>query len=214
MIAYADDHSCYSSFKAGNSAEETTCIKSLEVSAEVICEWMKENRLKMNSSKTEFIKFGNKVLTEKCVSSGFNIFNDHIKDSRCIYYLGVWMDSNLSFDTHISEKCKKAMYTLHRIRSIRSHLSRKCLLQIVQSLVISQLDYCSSLLYGLPNVTLAKLQRVQNFAAKLILNKSTFDSSSLLSVLSNSIGSQLSAEFCFGYCVLALSVFMAKLLLI
>ena len=87
------------------------------------------------------------------------------------------MDSNLSFDTHITEKCKKAMYTLHRIRSFRSHLSKKCLLQIVQSLVISQLDYCSSLLYGLPTLSLAKLQRVQNFAAKLILNKSTFDSS-------------------------------------
>ena len=55
--------------------------------------------------------------------------------------------------------------------------SKDCLLQIVQSLVISQIDYCSCLLYGLPDSSLAKLQRVQNFAAKLILNKRKYDSS-------------------------------------
>ena len=96
--------------------------------------------------------------------------------SRTAFAYSTWgFGWTLSFDTFIREKCKKAMYTLHRIRSFRSHFSRKCLLQIVQSLVISQLDYCSSLLYGLPNITLDNLQRVQNFAAKL--NKSTFDRS-------------------------------------
>ena len=177
MLAYADDHSCFNSFKAGDITDEKNCIKSLEDCADVTCEWMKENRLKMNNKKTEFIKFGNKVQLKKCVTSGIFINNQHIEESTCIYYVGVWMDNNLSYNKHIGEKCRKAMYALHRIRSIRSHLGKECLLQIIQSLVISQLDYCSSLLYGVPNTSLTKLQRVQNFAAKLILNKTKYDSS-------------------------------------
>lgn len=68
------------------------------------------------------------------------------------------------------------MFHLHHIRVLRSHLSRKSLELVIHALVLSQLDYCCSLLYGLPNSFLDKLQRVQNFAVKLILNKKKFDS--------------------------------------
>ena len=40
------------------------------------------------------------------------------------------------------------------------------------SLVISRIDYCNSVLVGLPASTLAPLQRVQNAAARLILGES------------------------------------------
>ena len=41
--------------------------------------------------------------------------------------------------------------------------------------VTSRLDYCSNLVYGLPNNLLHKLQRVQNAAARLICNLGRFD---------------------------------------
>jgi len=43
--------------------------------------------------------------------------------------------------------------------------------QLVTSLVIYRLDYCNSVLAGLPASTLAPLQRVQNAAARLVLNR-------------------------------------------
>ena len=45
----------------------------------------------------------------------------------------------------------------------------------MNAFVISRLDYCNSILFGLPNTELQKLQRVQNTAARLICNMNKFD---------------------------------------
>ena len=47
-------------------------------------------------------------------------------------------------------------------------LSDKSAVQLVHSLVSSCLDYCNSLLYGLPDSKLNRLQRMQNIAARII----------------------------------------------
>ena len=47
---------------------------------------------------------------------------------------------------------------------------------LIHSLVFSHLHYCNSLLYGIPECVIRKLQRVQNIAAKLVLNLGKSDS--------------------------------------
>ena len=68
------------------------------------------------------------------------------------------------------------MYNLLRIKHIRRHLMQKVAQILVSSLVMSHLDYANSLLYGLPACDIDKLQCVQKCAAKLVLNKSKYDS--------------------------------------
>ena len=57
---------------------------------------------------------------------------------------------------------------LYKIRRIRKYLSYKSAQTLILALVIGCLDYCNSLLYGLPASYIIKLQRVQNAAARLI----------------------------------------------
>ena len=68
------------------------------------------------------------------------------------------------------------MYNLLRIKHIRKYLTQKAAQILISSLVMSHLDYANSLLYGLPDCDIDKFQCVQNCAAKLVLNRSTYDS--------------------------------------
>lgn len=45
----------------------------------------------------------------------------------------------------------------------------------MNAFVISRLDYCNSILYGLPKLEHEKLQRIQNIAARLITGTSRKD---------------------------------------
>ena len=62
--------------------------------------------------------------------------------------------------THISKLCSSAFFHLHNISRIRKFLSPVETKSLVHAFVTSRVDYCNSLLYGLPASQLNKVQRV------------------------------------------------------
>ena len=52
VIRYADDTSVYKSYPADISAKESAMVMGLELDIEITKQWMAENRLKMNDTKT------------------------------------------------------------------------------------------------------------------------------------------------------------------
>ena len=76
--------------------------------------------------------------------------------------------------SHINKTCSSAFYHLYNIRRIRKYLSRESTECLVHAFVTSNLDYCNSLLYGLPSTHISKLQRVQNTAARLVTGSPRF----------------------------------------
>ena len=97
-----------------------------------------------------------------------NINGTCIKFSPSVRNLGVPLDSTLSLHQHVMNVRRVAYLKLRRINSIRNVLSVDAVKTLVCSLVLSRLDYCNSLLVGLPRY-LKKLQGVQNVAARSIL---------------------------------------------
>ena len=70
------------------------------------------------------------------------------------------------------------MTSIFKIKNIRKYLTQSATEILVLSTVVSHLNYCNSILAGLPNSEISQMQRVQNIAAKLVLGKSKFHSSS------------------------------------
>ena len=74
----------------------------------------------------------------------------------------------MSMAVHVHQTCCVCYYHLKNIASIRSCLTEQAAIRLVHSLVVSRLDYATSLLFGIPDV-LCKLQRVQNYVARLVV---------------------------------------------
>ena len=57
---------------------------------------------------------------------------------------------------------------LRNISRIRSYLTKDTAKSLVHASVISRLDYANSLMFGISEASLIKLQKVQNYTARLI----------------------------------------------
>ena len=126
------------------------------------------DKMKLNDDKTEFMLLGtHQQLSKVCIEKLFvgDVTVTPVSVSR---NLGVWFDSHMSYVTHINKTCKAAFFHLHNIRRIRKFLSNEAAQTLVHAYVMGKLDYCNSLLFGLPDKQIKKLQRVQNAAARLI----------------------------------------------
>ena len=82
--------------------------------------------------------------------------------------IGVIFDNHFHFNAHIASTCKSSFCHLRNISYIRKCLSSNSTEILVHAFVSSRLDHCNSLLYGLPNYQIKKLQHVQNAVALLI----------------------------------------------
>jgi len=93
--------------------------------------------------------------------------------SRCLQQnlsVYIYIDENLSSNTHIESVCKKISSALGLITRIRNFVPFYTLLNIFNGLVKPQFDYCS-LLWGCCSTSLAeKLQKLQNRAAGILLS--------------------------------------------
>ena len=174
---YADDHCIIDSFDPASEDEEEACVHRLESSLNKISTWMASNRLKMNPAKTEVTVFASKNTANKITTTSIEVANEPVPTSDLMKYLGVWFDSQLTLDKHISSKCSSAIYNIRNIASIRRFINLDTAKLLATSLVLTHLDYSNSILAGLPKKSISKMQRVQNWAAKVVLYRDKYSSS-------------------------------------
>ena len=73
---------------------------------------------------------------------------------------------------HVARISAACFYHIRRLRQARRRVGQEVTQQLVLTLIMSRLDYCNSVLAGLPMSTLQSLQRVQNAAARLVFGLS------------------------------------------
>jgi hypothetical protein len=88
--------------------------------------------------------------------------------------LGVVLDNQLCCTANITAVARSCRFALNNIRRIWPFLTREAAQHQVQALVISCLDYCNSLLAGIPASAIKPLQRIQNVVARLVFNLPKF----------------------------------------
>lgn len=134
-----------------------------------IRQWLSQNFLQLNESKTEYILFrpdSSPDIVNLCTS----VFplSDLVKN------LGIIFDWGFTFEKQIRAVVKLCFFHLRLLTKVKPLLSHGDLEKAIHAFVISRLDYCNALYIGVPQSLRNKLQLVQNAAARLLSNAPKF----------------------------------------
>lgn len=160
---YADDTQLYLAFKPLGSIP---AIEKVEHCVSEMRTWMVVHRLMLNQDKTVILH----LIRQRgdAFTGTINIAGSEISTSPIGRNLGVLMDDHLNMKAHVSQVCRSSYMHIRDIGAIRKMLTRRATETLVHAFITSRLDYCNSLLYGHPAVTINKLQRIQNTAARIV----------------------------------------------
>ena len=148
---------------------------SLSHDLEKLSKWLVSNRLTLNATKTEFMLIGSRRrLSTLSDTLELSIDNIPIKQVPSVKSLGIYIDENLTWHSHIEKLCKKIASTIGAITRVKPFVPQSTLLNIDNSLVQSHFDYCSLVWDNCGKTLSNKLQKLQNRAARLITS-SNFD---------------------------------------
>ena len=171
---YADDHQILKAFCIEFQYEAIRC--SVPRCLDIIAVWMKTFFLKLNSSKSQIIIFSPANLSNQVHIDNVKLSNGtNIKITNTVTNLGIKLDSQLTFAPQINSLCSHSYQLLRNLYSVQKYLEADHLRLLVQSIIVSKIDYCNSLLYGIPMYEINKLQRLQNSCARLIYGKKKND---------------------------------------
>ena len=130
---------------------------------------MQENFLKLNDEKTEYVLIGSRQQLSKVNVPHIAIGDSDISPATKARNLGVILDSSYVYSIiRVPVLFVQRFFTLRNIGRIRKYLNPCTTVQIVHSFVTYRLDMGNSLLFGLPQDQIARLQRIQNAAARLL----------------------------------------------
>jgi len=117
---YADDIQVYG-FCLPSSVDQLQMRMSACVDA--VANWMSSNRLQLNAIKTEFLWCTSARRQSQLPASPFRVCSDHVTPSTAIQDLGIYLDSDVSMRSQVSQTVSAWFGVLRQLRSIRRSLS-------------------------------------------------------------------------------------------
>ncbi|XP_072028550.1 uncharacterized protein [Amphiura filiformis] len=177
---YADDIQLYFIFNPSIPGEAASALFKLSSCVEEIRCWMTQNKLKLNDSKTDFFIAASPNNMHRLLNTTISIGSTEITPSATIKNLGVTFDSTMNMSSHITSLCKSLNFFLWNISRIRRYIDQDTCSNAMRALVLSKLDYANALLSGCRSTDIARLQRLQNRAARIVFQVPRRHSSSEL----------------------------------
>ena len=183
VIAYADDTQLVTSGKTYIEIKE-----KLEKAIEEAANWYTRNSLCINAGKSEILILGTPMklsrqgkLTNLLVREGNTIKELEVQEN--IKILGVHIDKHLNWNKQVDNVKKKAYLATKNMLRVRDLLPREAKRTLYDSMITPHLNYCDIVWNGCSKEKSKEIQRIQNIAAKAIINKKDTTSSQALKEL-------------------------------
>ena len=178
-ILFADDTTLYKSHR--NIRYLKWCI---EQDLKTISDWFRANKLTLNLEKTEYMFFGARPIK---VKPTLEIDNVTLRPVESVKFLGLWLDQNLNWDTHVNKLIAKIKRNMHLLRTPKHLFNKKTLKLIYHAHIQSHINY-GLILWGsmTRQNNLLRVQSVQNKCVEIIggnkNSESNFKSQKILNI--------------------------------
>ena len=168
----------------------------------LVFQWVASNGFKVNVSKSQSLLLASRHRRDKLSSLQIFLDGNLIRPNSCVKYLGVLVDSDLAWTNHIQSVRKKCLAALSVIRRISVYMSTTLLKILYKAFVLPYLTYCCCVWHFCPKNVSDRLQRVQNYAMRVILKKPPRTSSS---TCLQSLGGRLCITIAVFFCCVKLN---------
>ena len=138
---------------------------------EGVNKWMKDNKLKLNVKKTQLIVLSKKRRACELENVEVKLERQSLTRKDTVKYLGVWVDDKLTWQKHIEETRKKCFRNLAQLRKLRDILPEREKKKVYRALILPHVDYCCVLWMECRKELIEKVERIQNYAMRLILSE-------------------------------------------
>ena len=160
---YADDTTLY------HSSKDSTKLKNtLESALDEVANWVGGNGLTMNIKKTQVMFLGRKGRKKEVKNASINHQGVTLMAEPHIKVLGVTVDRDLNWSEHVIGIRRKCLASLAQLRRVFPVLPRRTRIMIYNALVLPHLDYCSCVWSACGTNLQVKLERIQNYAMRMI----------------------------------------------
>ena len=165
LIQYADDSQII-------LANKITNIEELKLEGEIALsdakKYFQSNGLNVNEGKTQCMFVGSRQLISLIPPDlTINFGNTTITPLKSVKNLGVYMDQYLLYDVHVNHISRKVNGILMFLNRIKDNFEKSARIIVVQSLVLSIINYCSKIWGLTTKQQIERVQKLENFAAKV-----------------------------------------------
>ena len=158
---FADGNTLYSS-----NEELEIVFRNLESDLNHVSAWFNINALKANPGMFQFMVPG----TKQADSFVLNIGKNKIESSTEVTLVGVKIDKQLKFKSHIEELCRKAAYKLHALRRIRTYLTVEKAKLLANAFNNSQFTYVPLIWIFAGKSSIAKMCKIHFWTLQIVYN--------------------------------------------
>ena len=150
----------------------------IQEDVQILIEWLTHNKLKANPDKFKYTLIGTVAMLKRIPEDFYKIEVDNniLIRAEAEKYLGLVIDQNLKWDAHIKCLTNKCNGKLIQLTKSRKCMNPKIFKNLVKVSYTSTLDYCDLVYGNVCKKELEKVQRSQNFTARVVTKKQKNDS--------------------------------------
>ena len=137
--------------------------------------WFQANGLKVNAAKTQLMLLGSPQNLRSLNDIKVKFRGHDLIPITEAKNLGVTFDRSLSWDVHVANVTQRCFGVLSGLSHLRGHLPTAVLSALIHALVFSQIRYCISVYGNGKKANFSRLQKVINYAAKIIFGRRKYD---------------------------------------